>query len=204
LRGLTEREKMLYQTDLYSFSYKKGSLTAWCKRCGAENFYKDGKNSQGRQLYLCKKCGFRFVWRSDLPNRRFFSSVIGFAVGLYSTIGVSLRTLSSKLMHFFDIRISHEGIRQWVLAGKKQHFVDDKVDNCQTWHVDETYIKIKGRGRWLWVVYCKETKQVLSWLISEGRFFKHAKAVLLKAKQAAGGRPQFIVSDGLYQYDAAI
>jgi len=152
----------MLQTDLYSFSYKKGSLVPWCKRCEAENFYKDGKNSHGKQLYKCRKCGFRFVWRSDLPNRRFFSRVISFAVNIYTTVGVSLRTLSNKLLKFFDIRISHEGIRQWLLASKKQHFVNQKLDNCQTWQVDETYIKIKGKGHWLWIVYCKETKQILS------------------------------------------
>jgi len=54
-------EKPMIQTDLYSFSYKKGSVTPFWKRCGAENFYRNGKNSQGKQLYKCKKCGFRFV-----------------------------------------------------------------------------------------------------------------------------------------------
>ena len=194
----------MIQTDLYSFASKKGTLAPWCKRCGAEIFWKDGKTRYGKQLYRCKKCGFRFVWRSDLPNRRFFSSVISFAVDMYSTVGISLRTLARKLFKFFDIKISYEGIRQWILASKKQHFVDAKADNRQTWHVDETYIKIKGRGRWLWVVFCKETKQVLAWHISKGRFFKDARKVLLKAKQVAGGRPELIITDGLYQYDAAI
>ena len=194
----------MLQTDLYSFSYKKSSVTPFCKRCGAENFYRDGKNSQRKQLYKCKKCGFRFVWLSDLPNRRYFSNVISFVVDIYSTVGISLRTLSRKLLEFFDIKISHEGIRQWMLASKNKHFVDDKVDNCQTWHVDETYIKIKGRGPWLWVVYCKESKQILGWHISKGRFFKDAKKVLQRAKERAGNRPTTIITDGLYQYDAAI
>jgi len=130
--------------------------------------------------------------------------VIGFAVDLYSTVGISLRTLSRKLDRFFNIKISYEGIRQWVLASKRQHYIDDNLDNCQTWHIDETYIKIKGRGRWLWVVYCKETRQVLSWHISKGRFYKDARRVLIKARKAVGDRPQKVITDGLYQYDAAI
>lgn len=192
------------QTDLYSFASKEGTLVPFCKKCGSENFFRDGKNSQGKQLYRCKSCGFRFVWCSDLPNRRFFSRVISFAVDMYSTIGVSLRTLSAKLLKFFDISISHEGIRQWILASKNQHFIDDKVDNCQTWHVDETYIKVKGKGFWLWIVYCRESKQILAWHISKGRFYKDARKVLEIAKKRAGGRPEKIISDGLYQYDAAI
>jgi len=194
----------MIQTDLNSFSFRQGTLVPWCKKCGAENFYRDGKNSQGKQLYKCRRCGFRFVWCSDLPSRRFFSSVIGFAVDLYSTVGVSLRVVSKKLLDFFKIRISYEGIRRWVLAGKQELFVDDKVDNCQTWHADETYIKIKGKGHWLWIVYCRETRQVLAWHISKGRFFKDAKKVLLEARRVAGGRPQKIITDGLWQYEAGI
>lgn len=194
----------MIQTDLYSFSYKKGSVVPFCKRCGSENFYRDGKNSQKKQLYKCKTCGFRFVWLSDLPNRRFFSNVINFAVELYSSVGISLRTISRKLLEFFDIKISYEGIRQWVLAGKQDIFIDDKISNKGTWHVDETYIKIKGIGCWLWVVYCKESKQVLSWHISKKRLFKHARYVLLEAKRVAGGNPETIITDGLYQYAAAI
>ena len=194
----------MIQTDLYSFSYKTGTLVPWCKKCTKKNFYKDGKTSYGQQIYKCKSCGFRFVWCSDLPNRRFFSNVIDFVIDLYTTTGISLRNLARKLLDFFGIKISHEGIRQWVLAGKQELFVDQKVDNCQTWSVDETYIKIKGIGHWLWIVYCIETKQVLSWHISKGRFFKDAKKVLLKAKQIAGGRPETIITDGLWQYAAAI
>ena len=113
----------MLQTDLYSFSYKKGSLVPWCKRCGAENFYKDGKNSHGKQLYKCRKCGFRFVWTSDLPRRNFFSNVIAFATELYATVGISLRKIAKYLKKSFDIKISHEGARQWLLASRKQHFI---------------------------------------------------------------------------------
>ncbi|MBU0666473.1 MAG: hypothetical protein ABIC91_03565 [Nanoarchaeota archaeon] len=67
-----------------------------------------------------------------MPNRRYFSNIISFVVDIYSTVRISLRTLSKKLLEFFDIKVSYEGIRQWILASNKQHFVDDKVNNCQT------------------------------------------------------------------------
>ena len=76
--------KML-QTGLYCFSYKKGSLLPICKRCRAENFYKNGKNKQGIQRYLCKECGFRFVWASDLPRRNYFSNIASFAIEMYTS-----------------------------------------------------------------------------------------------------------------------
>ena len=194
----------MIQTDLYSFSYKKGTLVPWCKKCTNKTFHKDGKTNYGQQLYKCKKCGFRFVWCSDLPNRRFFSNVIDFVIDLYTTTGISLRTLAKKLFDFFGIKISHEGIRQWVLVGKKEIFVDHKVNNLQTWSADETYIKIKGIGHWLWIVYCVETKQVLAWNISKKRLLKDAILLFKKAKKVAGGNPEKIITDGLYQYDTAI
>ena len=194
----------MIQTDLYSFSYKKGTLVPWCKNCGCQNFWKNGRSDLNQQIYKCKSCGFRFVWNSDLPNRRFFSNVIDFAVDLYTTMGVGLRTLANKMLKYFGIKISHEGIRQWILAGKQELFVDHKVNNRQTWSVDETYIKVKGKGHWLWIAYSVETKQVLSWHLSEKRLLKNARKVLNDAKKVAGGNPNTIITDGLFQYDAAI
>jgi len=195
----------MIQTDLYSFGYKKGSLLPWCKRCGAENFYRNGKNSQGKQLYKCKRCGFRFIWTSDLPKRAFFSHIISFAVDLYTTVGISLRALANRMKKYFDVSITYEGIRKWVLAAKKLIINDDKPIPTKTWHVDETYIKIKGKGFWLWIVFCKESKNVIAWHISKTRLLKDAREVLRKAmQQSQGVKPSKIITDGLWQYPVAI
>lgn len=195
----------MMQTDLYSFSYKKGTLVPWCKICGEQNFYRAGKNKEKRQRYKCKKCGSRFVWTSDLPRRNFFSNVIAFATELYSTAGISLRTISKKLKKYFDINISHEGIRKWVLAANSLNIIDNKSISTSTWHADETYIKIKGKGFWVWVVYCRESKHVIAWHISKTHLLKDAIAVLQKAmKQSNEIRPDKIITDGLWQYPVAI
>lgn len=195
----------MLQTDLYSFSYKKGSLLPWCKRCGAENFYKAGKTKHLKQRYKCKNCGFRFVWTSDLPGRNFFSNVIAFAVELYGTVGISLRTISKKFLKYFDIKVSYEGIRKWVLASKELNLIDDVNIPTRTWHVDETYFKIKGKGYWLWVIYCKESKHVIAWHISKTKFLKDAMPVFIKAmKKTNGIKPHKIITDGLWQYPVAI
>ena len=196
---------MLVQTDLYSFSYKKGSVLPWCKRCGAENFYRAGKTKDNKQRYKCRKCGFRFVWTSDLPGRNFFSNVIAFATELYSTVGISLRTIKRKFSKYFNIKVSHEGVRQWVLAAKNMKIINDKCVPTKTWHIDETYFKIKGKGYWLWIVYCKESKHVAAWHISKSHLLKDAIAVLQKAiKQSNGVRPKRIITDALWQYPVAI
>ncbi len=195
----------MLQTDLYSFSYKKGSLVPWCKRCGEERFKRDGKSRKGRQIYECLNCKFRFVWTSDLPRRNFFSNVIAFATELYGTVGISLREIAKKFKRYFDIKVSHECIRQGVLAAKELNIIKDDMITTQTWHIDETYIKIKGKGFWLWVVYCKESKHIIAWHMSKTHLLKDAIIILQKAmKQSQGIKPEKIITDGLWQYPIAV
>jgi len=195
----------MIQTDLYSFSYKKGSVVPFCKKCGAEKLHKDGISKRGIQQYQCTRCGFRFVWSSDLPRRNFFSNVIMLATELYGSVGISLRAIAKKFLKYFNIKISHEGIRKWVLAAKEMHVIDDKVIPTKTWHIDETYFKIKGKGTWLWVVYSRESKNVIAWHISSTRLLKDAMVLMQKAKKVTKGiRPRKIITDGLWQYPIAI
>ena len=109
----------MIQTDLSSFSYKKGSLLPVCKKCGTENFHKNGKNKQGIQRYQCRNCGFRFVWTFDLPRRNFFSSIMGFAVNhvhfsanapkRYSVEDVEIMLKSRSAKRIFE---EHPGFRK--------------------------------------------------------------------------------------------
>lgn len=196
----------MLQTDLYSFSYKKGTLVPWCKKCGAQHFYKKGLNPQGIQRYQCRVCGFRFVWTSDLPRRNFFSSIMSFAVELYTSprMGMSLRGVEKILKKAFDIEVSYEAIRQWVHDASLQ-IIDDKTIPTRTWHIDETYFKIRKQGYWLWVIYCKESSHVIAWHISKSHLLKDAIAVLKKAKERCQGvRPKKIITDGLWQFPVAI
>ena len=195
----------MIQTDLYSFSYKRGSLVPWCKRCGGGHFYRKGKNEKGLTRYQCRRCGFRFVWTSDLPRYNVFSQIMSFAVELYTStsMAASLRGIVRILKRVFDVVVSHETIRLWVLKAKK--VISPRENTTPTvWHADETYIKIKGKGHWLWIVRCRQTSQILAWRISKGRFFHVAKKLVQDAIYVAGNRPSFIITDGLYQYAAAI
>jgi transposase-like protein/DNA-directed RNA polymerase subunit RPC12/RpoP len=195
----------MIQTDLSSFSYKKGSLVPQCKRCATENFWRDGRTKKGIQRYRCKSCGFRFVWTSDLPRRNYFSDVISFAVEIYTSIRMcaSLRGVTQVLKKVFNVTVSHQTIRQWVKDTKKLISRREKATPT-TWHADETYIKIKGAGHWLWIVRCRETGQVLAWRISEKRTYTEAKQLMEDALNVASCKPEKIITDGLYQYSAAI
>lgn len=193
----------MIQTDLYSFSYKKGSLVPFCKRCGEQNFWRNGKNNAGIQRYKCKKCGFRFVWTSDLPKRRFFSSIINFAVEIYTDLrkAISLEGIAELLKKIFRVKISGEGVRLWIIHSNKA-ISRREIAKATTWHADETYIKIKGKGYWLWIVYDK--LGVLAWRISKKRKIRDAIILLKKALEVAGINPKKIITDGLKQYCYAI
>jgi transposase-like protein len=107
----------MIQTDLYSFSYKKGSLVPWCKKCGEQNFYRAGKNKENKQRYKCKKCGLRFVWTSDLPRRNFFSNVISYTTELYA-----IAVLQKAMKQAHGVRpnkIVTDGLWQYPVAIKK-------------------------------------------------------------------------------------
>jgi len=181
-----------------------GTMVPWCKKCGSEHLHKDGRSSLGKQRYECEKCGFRGVWSSDLPRRSFFSNVISFAVEFYIETGISLRKLATKLKKFFKIDVSHQTIHKWIELSKKPIF-RRHYGQPTNWHADETYIKIKGIGYYLWIVYCVDTRQVLAWHIGNKiRTIVDARKIMEDALNVAGRRPLKIVTDGLYQYAAAI
>jgi transposase-like protein len=129
---------------------------------------------------------------------------MSFAVELYTSLrkGISLRGIPTILQRAFGVEVSYEAIRQWVLAA--EHPICHREPRATTWHVDETYIKIKGVGHWLWIVYCADTREVLGWHISKNRTLPEAKAVLKQALEVAGARPTQIITDGLWQYPVAI
>lgn len=130
---------------------------------------------------------------------------MSFAVELYTSIGMcaSLRGIKKIMKKAFNVRVSHETIRQWVLNSKES--IDDNCIPTKTWHIDETYFKIKGEGYWLWVVRCKESNHVIAWHISKKHLLKEAIALLQKAmKQTKGVRPEKIITDALWQYPVAI
>ena len=128
---------------------------------------------------------------------------MSFAVEIYTDLrkGISLRGITELLKKIFDVEVTYEAIRKWVLASNKS-ISRREITIQTTWHADETYIKIKGKGHWLWIVYDKFG--VLAWHISKKRTIKDARIVFQKALEVAGIKPAKIITDGLKQYCYAI
>tara|TARA_Y100000310_G_scaffold340344_1_gene435777 strand:+ start:849 stop:1622 length:774 start_codon:yes stop_codon:yes gene_type:complete len=192
---------MQIQLYLDSYCYKKlsGTLVPDCKKCESKNLKKDGKYKDFQQ-YKCKECGFRFSYASDLPRRRFPSSIIHFAVSLYVSTGISLRNVAKKVLKFFKTKVSHKTIQSWV---KTFQVPEINLKTGAIWHADETSIKIKGKLYWLWLVIDSKTRLIISWRLSKDRTLEDAKQLMLEAKEKAG-IPNLIITDGLAAYIKAI
>lgn len=191
---------MKIQLYLDSWNYKKlmGSIIPNCKKCKSEKLRRDGKYGEFQQ-YKCKDCGFRFSFTSDLPRRRFNSKIIEFAVNMYISTGMSLRTIAKKIYKFFKTKVSCMTIARWIREFKIT-YIDEEIGN--SWHADETAIRIKGKIYWLWLVTDRKTRKIISWHLGD-RSYECARIVLLKAKKKAG-IPTVITTDGLWDYIRAI
>ena len=194
---------MYRQLDLNSYQLEP----AQCKRCGSYAIVRNGHyRGTRKQVYRCKRCNCRFVYNySDLEKMRFHSKIIAFAVELYTTTGISLRTLARKMREYFGIGTSYEAIRLWVRKAAK-HVCIPRLHklNARFWCVDETMIKVNGKYIWLWVVFDPENKVVIAWHTSRVRTLNDAVTLLREAFRRTANVPWQIITDNLPHYRRAI
>jgi putative transposase len=111
---------------------------------------------------------------------------------------------------FFLIRgfeFTHETVRLWeerfapLLADQFRTKRRGKVG--KTWHVDETYLRIRGRWCYLYRAIDEDGNLVDS-LLREQRDMESAKAFFAQALELAETPPERVVTDGLSSYPRAI
>ena len=129
-------------------------------------------------------------------DRHFDRSVILLCVRWYLAYGLSLRDLE-EMMAERGISIDHSTINRWVVhfspvllkrLNRRKRSVGSK------WHMDETYINV--RGRWLYLYRAVDSVgDTVEFWFSERRDLPAAKRFLRKALQRHG-RPDCIVIDG--------
>jgi transposase-like protein len=129
-------------------------------------------------------------------GRHFNRSVILLCVRWYLAYGLSLRDMK-EMRAERGISIDHSTIHRWVV-----HF-SPVLLNCfnrrkravgSKWHMDETYIKVRGQWTYLYRAIDNVGATVEFWL-SEQRDLPAAKRFLRKALMRHG-RPDRIVIDG--------
>jgi putative transposase len=129
-------------------------------------------------------------------GRHFDRSVILLCIRWYLAYNLSLRNLE-EMMAERGISVDHATIHRWVVRYSPEllkRFNARKRAVTGKWHVDETYIKVRGHWMYLYRAVDSNGDTVEFWF-SERRDLIAAKRFLRKALKRHG-RPERIVIDG--------
>ena len=129
-------------------------------------------------------------------GRHFDRSVILLCVRWYLAYNLSLRNLE-EMMAERGVSVDHATIHRWTLRYAPElleRFNRRKRAVTGRWHVDETYVKVRGQWRYLYRAIDSNGDTVEFWF-SERRNLAAAKRFLRKALERHG-RPERIVIDG--------
>jgi transposase-like protein len=128
-------------------------------------------------------------------GRHFDRSVILLCVRWYLAYNLSLRNLEEMAER--AISVDHATIHRWIVRYSPEllkRFNARKRAVTAKWHVDETYVKVRGQWRYLYRAIDSNGDTVEFWF-SERRNLTAAKRFLRKAL-TRHGRPERIVIDG--------
>jgi transposase-like protein len=129
-------------------------------------------------------------------GRHFDRSVILLCVRWYLAYNLSLRNLE-EIMAERGISVDHATVHRWVVHCSPElleHFNRRKRSVSRKWHLDETYIKVRGQWKYLYRAIDSHGDTVEFWF-SERRNLTAAERFLRKALRRHG-RPERIVIDG--------
>ena len=122
---------------------------------------------------------------------------------------LTLRDLAEMFL-LRGIIFSHEAVRDWetklapILAGElRQRRRGKGGRGRRSWHVDETYLKV--RGRWCYLYRAIDRNgDLVDTMLSEHRDMVAAKAFFRSARSATGIVPDQVTTDGHGSYPRAI
>ena len=130
-----------------------------CVRCGsAAVAERPERTARGYRRFRCRDCGKQYNERSGglLNHTQYPSDVIALVVLWRLRYRLTLRDLSEMFL-LRGIVFSHEAVRDWeaklapVLAGELRRRRSGKGGaGRRHWHVDETYLKVRGRWCYLY------------------------------------------------------
>jgi transposase, IS6 family len=139
-------------------------------------------------------------------KRQFEPIIIVTCVRWYCRFSLSLRDLE-ELMAERGLAVDHTTIWRWVQRyGPEVHrrLRGNVKQKSSTWHMDETFVRIAGRWRYLFRAVDSHG-QTVDFYLSEARDREAAKRFLKKALANPDNRaPHVFARDGLRSYPAAI
>src|SRR6059058_3776403 len=180
-----------------------------CLECGSEAVTeRPERTAQGYRRFRCRACGKQFNERSaSLLNRtQYPSDVIALVVLWRLRYKLSLRDLP-EMFAVRGIVFSHEAVREWeakltpALAEDLRRRRRGKAG--RSWYVDETYVRVDGRWRYLYRAIDR-SGALVDVTFSERRDMAAAKAFFRSAKAVTGDTPDRVTTDGHDSYPRAI
>jgi putative transposase len=159
--------------------------------------------------FRCRDCGRQFNERSGgvLNGTCLPSDIVAFVVFCRLRYRLTLRDLSEILL-LRGIEVSHETIRDWetkllpVMSGALRRR-GMRRGSAVSWHVDETYLKVRGQWPYLYRAVDRDGN-LIDAMLSEHRDMKAAQAFFRSAKATTGFRPDRVTTDGHGSYPRAI
>lgn len=178
-----------------------------CDRCGNEQFTKAGRDRQARQLYRCGECGRRFTARSDtaFSGYRFPDDVITLAVRWYLRYRLSYADVA-ELLAERGVSVDPSTIYDWVRAFTPRFMAAAQGHRSaigRRWRVDETYLKIGKKWRYLYRAI-DEHGQIIDVFLSDRRNADAARAFFKQAIDAGGVTPSCVTTDKAKSYPKAM
>ncbi len=179
-----------------------------CVHCGDEDIASFGRTNLGYEKYRCYSCTRTFNERSATPfNRLEYPTDIVFqVVRWYLRYKLSLRDLS-EIFAERGIIFSHETVRDWVV--RFTPFITKELRSRragkagESWYIDETYVRIKGKDCYLYRAVDRDGNLV-DCMLSQKRDMAAAKRFLRGAKLVTGRSPERATTDGHSSYPRAI
>jgi IS6 family transposase len=178
-----------------------------CTQCAGEQFTKAGRDRQQRQMYRWWACGRRITERSSSAFRgyRFPDEVIALAIRWYLRYRLSYADVAEWLTER-GITVDPSTIYDWVrtftsrfVAAARRH----RAPVGRRWRVDETYLKIGGRWRYLFRAI-DEQGQIVDVYRSDRRDAAAAQRFFEGALDTCGTAPTRVITDKAKCYPPAL
>ena len=183
-----------------------------CIGCGsAAVTERPERTARGYRRFRCRECGKQFNERSGgaLNHAHYPSDVIALVVLWRLRYRLTLRDLSEMFL-LRGIVFSHEAVRDWeaklapALAGELRRRRHGRGGaRGRQWHVDETYLKVRGRWAYLYRAIDRDGRLVDT-MLSAHRDMAAAQAFFRSAVSVTGQVPERVTTDGHRSYPRAI
>jgi putative transposase len=166
------------------------------------------RTSLGHRIYYCRCCQRRFNERTGTPfnELQFPTDIVLMAVLWRLRYKLSFRDVAEILLQR-GFEISHETIRTWEF--RFAPLVSERLRwrrhgrSGRSWYLDETYVKVNGRLRYLYRAIDRDGN-LLDSMLSEQRDKHAARRFLRRLLQTNERRPLRLTTDKHPAYRKAI